>query len=292
MGEWRSVRNGIFDKKKLEESTCGFEFKSNRLAIIRCKLGKGEIAIINVHAPTEGSPAIVKDNFYEEVELAIQSVKNCICKIIIGDFNAKVGRELYWRATIGKHSLHRVSNDNGERLIKLATGANLVVKSTMLPRKDDRKVTWISPDGVTENQIDHVLIDRKWCSTIRKVESQRKAEIGSDHVMVKTWIKMSLKVTPKLIKTKQTVKHEVKQLEQEKVRTDYESTVTNLFEKQEDEPNSKKDINEIWETMKQIISNAANTVIPSSSKNQDKPWFDKKNAGKHTRKQHEQRTGG
>ena len=54
----------------------------------------------------------------------------------------------------------------------------------------------------------------------------------------------------------------------------------------------KKDINEIWENMKQIISNAANSAIPSSSTNQDKPWFDKKNVVKHSVKQHEQRTGG
>jgi hypothetical protein len=34
-------------------------------------------------------------------------------KILLGDFNAKVGREDIFKPTIGNESLHEISNDNG-----------------------------------------------------------------------------------------------------------------------------------------------------------------------------------
>ena len=54
-------------------------------------------------------------------------------KILLGDFNAKVGREIIFKPTIGQESLHQDSNDNGVRLVNFATSKNLVVKSTMFP---------------------------------------------------------------------------------------------------------------------------------------------------------------
>jgi hypothetical protein len=83
-------------------------------------------------------------------------------KILLGDFNAKVGREDIFKPTIGNESLHQDSNDNGVRVINFATSKNLVVKSTMFPHRSIHKYTWTSPDGQTRNQIDHVLIDRRW----------------------------------------------------------------------------------------------------------------------------------
>jgi hypothetical protein len=52
-------------------------------------------------------------------------------KILLGDFNAKLGREDILKPTIGKESLREDSNDNGVRVVNFATSKNLVVKSTM-----------------------------------------------------------------------------------------------------------------------------------------------------------------
>jgi hypothetical protein len=49
-------------------------------------------------------------------------------KILLGDFNAKVGRESIFKPTIGNDSLHEISNDNGVRTVNFATPKNLVVK--------------------------------------------------------------------------------------------------------------------------------------------------------------------
>ena len=49
--------------------------------------------------------------------------------IVIGDFNSKVGKENIYKGTIGKHSLHDITNGNGLRLICFAASRNTVVKS-------------------------------------------------------------------------------------------------------------------------------------------------------------------
>jgi len=82
--------------------------------------------------------------------------------ILLGDFNAKVGRENIFKLTFGNESLPQDSNDNGIRIVNSATSKNLVVKSTMFLHRNIHKYTWTSPDGKTHNQVDHILIDRRW----------------------------------------------------------------------------------------------------------------------------------
>jgi hypothetical protein len=52
-------------------------------------------------------------------------------KIILGHFNAKVGREGIF--TTGNARLHKINNDNGVRVVNFATSKNLTVKITMFP---------------------------------------------------------------------------------------------------------------------------------------------------------------
>jgi hypothetical protein len=68
-------------------------------------------------------------------------------KILLGNFNAKVGREDIFKPPIGNESLHEISNDNGIRIVNFATSKNLRVKSMMFPHRNIHKYTWTSPDG-------------------------------------------------------------------------------------------------------------------------------------------------
>jgi hypothetical protein len=109
------------------------------------------------------------DRFSEELEHVFDKFPKDYKKFLLGDFNAKVGREDIFKPTIGNESLHEISNNNGIRVVNFATSKNLTVKSTMFPHRDIHNVTWTSPDRRTHNHIDHILIDRRWHSSILDV---------------------------------------------------------------------------------------------------------------------------
>jgi hypothetical protein len=54
---------------------------------------------------------------------------------VLGDWNAKVGREEIYQGLIGRHSMHLNTNNNGHRLVYFAAAKNMVVSSTCFPRK-------------------------------------------------------------------------------------------------------------------------------------------------------------
>jgi endonuclease/exonuclease/phosphatase family metal-dependent hydrolase len=136
------------------------------------------IIALNARAPTEEKGDESKDSFYEGV---FDHFPKYHTKILLGDFNAKVGREDTFKPTIGNESLHQDNNDNGVRVVNFATSKNLAIKSTMFPHQNIRKYTWTFPDGKTHNQIDHILTDRRSLSNILDVRSFRGANCDTDH---------------------------------------------------------------------------------------------------------------
>jgi hypothetical protein len=70
-------------------------------------------------------------------------------KILLDDFNGKEGRGNIFKPTIGHERLHEISNDNGVRVVNLATPKNLVVKSTLFPHRKIHKHIWTSTEGST-----------------------------------------------------------------------------------------------------------------------------------------------
>jgi len=73
-----------------------------------------------------------KDSYYEELGQVFGHFPKYHMKILLGDCNAKVGRENIFKPTIGQESLHEDSNDNGVRLVNFAISKILVVESTIL----------------------------------------------------------------------------------------------------------------------------------------------------------------
>jgi hypothetical protein len=60
-------------------------------------------------------------------------------KILLGDFNAKAGREDIFKPENWNESLHEISNGNIVTLVNFTTCKNLRVKSTMYPHPDIHK---------------------------------------------------------------------------------------------------------------------------------------------------------
>ncbi|CAH0552542.1 unnamed protein product [Brassicogethes aeneus] len=129
------------------------------------------ITIINIHAPTEEKDEEIKNEFYERLETIMNNITDGDIKIIMGDANAKIGKEDIYRNITGGESKHMKSNDNGERLISLAIEKNMKIMSTHFKRKDIHKGTWMIPGSSKSNQIDHVLIADKYSRQIKNLRT-------------------------------------------------------------------------------------------------------------------------
>jgi hypothetical protein len=151
---------GFFIRNRIISAVKRVEFVSDRMSYITLKGHWCDIIVLNVNAPTEDKDDDIKASFYKVLEQVFDQFPRYHMKILLGDFNAKIGMEDIFKPVIGNESLHEASNDNVVRVVNFATLKNLIVKSTF-PHGDIHKHTWTSPDGVTHNQIEHVLIDKR-----------------------------------------------------------------------------------------------------------------------------------
>jgi exonuclease III len=118
------------------------EFVSDRMLYIILRGRWCNIIVVNVNAPCEDMSDDIKDSFYEELGHVFDQFPRYDMKILLGDFNAKVGREDIFKPTIRNESSHEISNDNEVRVVNFATSKNLVVRSTMFPHHRIHKYTW------------------------------------------------------------------------------------------------------------------------------------------------------
>ena len=88
-----------------------------------------------MHTPSEEKSDDSKVSFYEESEQAFYHFPKYHIKILLRDFNAKVGRENIFKPTIGNDSLHQDSNDNVVRIVNFVTSKNIVIEKMMFPHQ-------------------------------------------------------------------------------------------------------------------------------------------------------------
>ena len=77
------------------------EFVSDRLSYIELRGRWRNIIVVNVHAPSE-EKSDEKDSFYEELDQVFDHFPKYHMKMLLGDFNAKVGRDNIFKPTIGQ----------------------------------------------------------------------------------------------------------------------------------------------------------------------------------------------
>jgi predicted lipase len=193
-------------------------------------------------------------------------------KILLGYFNAKVGRENILKPTVGKESLRQDSNDNGVRIVNFATLKNLLVKSTLFLHRIIHKYTWRSNDGKTHNQIDNILIDRIWHSSILDVRSFRGADCDTDHYLVVAKVRERSTVNKQAAQKFEGERYNLRKLKELEIRKQYHIEITNRFAALENLDNDG-DINRAWENFKESIQTSARNSLGLHESKQHKAWF-------------------
>ncbi|VDO83114.1 unnamed protein product [Schistosoma margrebowiei] len=149
--------------------------------------------IIQCYAPTNDYNEDAKDQFYNRLQSIVEKCQTKDLTILMGDFNAKVGTDnTGYEDIMGRHGLGE-RNENGERFANLCAFNKLVIGGTIFPHKRIHKTTWTSPDHTSQNQIDHICINKKFRRTMKDVRTKRGADIASDHHLLVAKMKSKLK---------------------------------------------------------------------------------------------------
>ena len=125
-------------------------------------------------------------DFYDQLQEVIDQAPKKGILVVQGDWNAKIGEdELSWNGTCGQYC-NPETNERGLRLREFATYNNPKVANTCGPHKPSRRWTWHSPGEDYRNQIDYIMVKRRFQSSVNiaKTRSFPGADIASDHEIV------------------------------------------------------------------------------------------------------------
>ena len=187
-----------------------------------------KLTMIYLYAPTEVADDDVKEEFYTKLQELVGDVHQHNMLIITGDMNAKVGsNNNCYESIMGNHGIGQ-RNNNGERLCEFCGTNQLVITGTLFNHKNIHTATWNSPDGTTSNQIDHILVKRKFITSVTSV--LRSAHIGSDHNLVCTTIKLKLAKTKKDNNSSSRIRFDLAKLKRDDIKKKFVLSLKNKYE--------------------------------------------------------------
>jgi len=123
----------------------------------------------------------------------------------------------------------------------------MVITSTIFPHKNINKLTWVSSDGRTRNQIYYVIVDGRIKIYIMDVRSMRGSSGISDHFIVKTKVRFRLSIKWKERKAL-TKKVNIESLKNSQTAEQYKNRLNDTLRSAEEESS----IDEMWENNREF----------------------------------------
>ena len=121
----------------------------------------------------------------------------------------------------------------------------------MFEKHPRRLYTWTSPDGKNRNQIDYIMIEKRWSSTIQDVTTKPNADCDTDHELLVATMKLKLKCKKKVTRHVRYDVQNINEIFSIEIRNRFKSLLMDIEEKEPDEiANEAKNI--YMETAKSI----------------------------------------
>ena len=183
--------------KDILNTVMGRQPVSSRLITIRLRATPFNITVVQAYAPTTDYDDEKIEGFYEQLKEVLDQIPKKDILIVQGDWNAKVGKDACknWKYTCCLYS-NNETNERGLRQLEFASLDDLKLANTFGPQ---RRFAWHSPNGKHHNQIDYIMIKRRFQTSVNiaKTRSFPGADIGSDHDLVMMTFKLHLKKVSK-----------------------------------------------------------------------------------------------
>ena len=252
---------GFLVNSNIAGNVLKFDSLSDRVAYVTIKLNKMyTLKVIQVYAPTSTSSEEEIEQFYDDISKVLD-VEKTKYTILMGDFNAKVGKKKDGESCMGKFGIGQ-RNERGEMLVNFSERYNMKIMNSVFQKRAGRKWTWRSPNEETKNEIDFIITDN--FNIVKDVTVINKVNIGSDHRMVASRIKFDFKIerTKMILKKKTFPRHTVGNV------SEYKLEVKNRFQAL---GNEECDIDGMCNNLTSIIKEAAAAVgIPSNNEKKSK----------------------
>ncbi|XP_038120408.1 uncharacterized protein LOC119770128 [Culex quinquefasciatus] len=134
---------------------------NERIIVARFRTRVRNLTFVQVYAPTDAADLQEKEEFYSQLSGVVNEIPKGDIRIYAGDFNAKIGSDnTDLERIMGPHGLGEMS-ENGELFTEFCGNQDMVIGGSLFPHRSVHKVTRVSRDGRTENQIDHICISRQ-----------------------------------------------------------------------------------------------------------------------------------
>lgn len=198
-GEEKEHKRGVgfLLSARAKAALLGYRPVDSRIIVARFSGQSLNMSVIQVYAPTADSTEDDIEVFYEKLESTLREIPKKDIRIIVGDWNAKIGKDNTGWEDIMLSYGYGERNERGERLLEFALKHDMLICNTKFQQKDCRKSTWRSPDGRYTNMIDLIMIDKRWKTSIKLCRTFQGADISSDHSLVLCNLQLKLKHTPK-----------------------------------------------------------------------------------------------
>ena len=260
--------------KSAKKALAGWEAHGPRIlsATFQTKHKRIKLCVVQCYAPTNDGEEEQKEDFYHRLEAVCQSLSGKGLLLLMGDLNAKIGSENRgYEEVMGQHGLGMM-NDNGERLANFCAANDLVIGGSLFPHRRIHKATWVSPDHLTENQIDHICVSRRFRRSLNDVRVKRGADAASDHHLLIGSLRLKLK-RAFTGETGHRVRYNTALLREDAKREEFKLTLSNKFQVLE-ELREDQDlcIQEEWSALRVAFSDTCKEVL-GPKKISHKDWI-------------------
>ena len=254
---------GFILDKEATKSIIGYNPMSPRVITIRLKAHPINLTIIQVYAPTSDASDDNLESFYNTVQEALDKTPPRDLLVMMGDWNAKVGKTERKNSHIGIHGLGE-QNERGVKLAAFCISNDLTIGNTIFPHHPRRLYTWRSPGERTRNQIDYIMVKRRWRTSLLNVKTRPDADCGSDHQLLLATTKIKLQTTTK---RENATRYDIQNIP-EAFTVEIRNRFTPLLQYAEEECTPE----ELWTKTTSTMSEIVKKYIPKR-KRQKKAWL-------------------
>lgn len=246
---------------------------NSRLMTIRIRLSRGQFGtFISIYAPTMTHTDEEKTEFYNQLSNIIQTTPASDRLFLLGDFTARVGRDVStWRKIIGPYGIGSM-NDNGQRLLSMCAAFDLSITNTWFNPGKTSVATWKHPRSGHGHLIDYIIIRQKDMKEVLMTKVMPGAECQTDHSLVRSKLRITLDRTHRRGSKAKGIKINVDKLQDPKVLSQFQATVASGLACTS-VPTSTE---EQWNRIKTHMKEAAYDLLGTDRKKQ-RDWFDENN---------------